>query len=327
MSVASLHSALIVTFSDDNGNINDGTPHMTAIFEAFNTQEIACNTPSVKDSGCEKTPQVAPQVTVSPGNMQAVISWTSVAGASNYEVFRTEGVKQCSQGKVKLASTTSTSLTDTGLMNGREYYYIVIAKGPASSCFGPASACMTVTPKSTKVCGNGHCDFDEDSATCSTDCDRKLYALYEGSYPRGATGVMFSVESKSRDVEISSFQFFTGYTVHTLIQVYTRAGQFDGFESSETEWDLVHNATQQLGGANTLTTISLSSKLEIPAGTSRSFFLWSGSPIRYRVGKQIGSVTNSDSLINLYDGLGLMKKFSGDFLDVYNPRSFVGIIG
>jgi hypothetical protein len=31
---------------DDNGNLNDGTPHMSAIYKAFNDQEIACNTPA-----------------------------------------------------------------------------------------------------------------------------------------------------------------------------------------------------------------------------------------------------------------------------------------
>ena len=302
---------------------------MTAIFEAFHAQEIACHTPSVKDSGCEGAPQVPPQIVVDPGNMQAVINWTHVAGASNYEVFRTEGVKQCSQGKVKLVTTTSLSFTDTGLMNDREYYYIVIAKGSASSCFGPASACMAVTPKFSKVCGDGHCDFDEDINACPIDCDRKLDALYQGAFPRGAPGVMFSVESKSRNIEISSFQFFTAHAINTLVEIYTRVGQFHGFESNETEWVLVHNANLQLGGVNTLTKISLGSKLETPSGTSRSFFLWSGSPIRYTtmLGSEAGAVVNSDPFINIYNGKGFAKKFSGDFMDIYSPRRFVGIIG
>ena len=102
---------------------------MGAIYKAFNENEIACNTPAVKDSGCFGTPNTAPQVSVTPGNMQAVISWSQVSGASKYEVFRTEGVKQCGQGKVKLTTTTLLSYKDTGLMNGREYYYIVIPKG------------------------------------------------------------------------------------------------------------------------------------------------------------------------------------------------------
>ncbi len=41
---------------DDNGNLNDGTPHMTAIYQSFNDQQIACATPTVQDSGCARHP-------------------------------------------------------------------------------------------------------------------------------------------------------------------------------------------------------------------------------------------------------------------------------
>eukprot|EP00804_Cyclotella_cryptica_P017327 CCRYP_018997-RA/>CCRYP_018997-RA protein AED:0.04 eAED:0.04 QI:373/1/1/1/0.62/0.44/9/2479/759 len=90
---------------DDNGNINDGTPHMQAIFKAFNDQEIACNTPAVRDSGCWGTPDAAPQLTILSRNMKAEISWTAVLGASNYQIFRTEGVKGCEHGKALVATT------------------------------------------------------------------------------------------------------------------------------------------------------------------------------------------------------------------------------
>jgi hypothetical protein len=36
---------------DDNGNILDGTPHMTALFSAFNRHGIACNAVAVSN-GC-----------------------------------------------------------------------------------------------------------------------------------------------------------------------------------------------------------------------------------------------------------------------------------
>lgn len=123
---------------DDNGNINDGTPHMLAIYKAFDDQEIACSSPSVKDSGCIGTPNQTPVVTATPGNMKATLSWNAVVGASSYEVFRTEGVNGCEQGKVKLATLPSDTrtFTDTGLQNGREYFYVVIPKGPNASCFG-----------------------------------------------------------------------------------------------------------------------------------------------------------------------------------------------
>ena len=46
------------------------------------------------------------------------------------------------QGKVLLATLDSSILTyeDTGLANGREYYYIVVPKGTSESCFGPSSS-------------------------------------------------------------------------------------------------------------------------------------------------------------------------------------------
>jgi len=138
-----------IAADDDNGNLNDGTPHMLAIFNAFNDQQIACNTPTVKDSGCSGTPVLAPDVVVSADDTSANVTWTSVSGATNYQVFRTEGVKGCGQGKVLLATVPSASplaFTDVGLMNGREYYYIVIPKGSNAACFGRSSACATVVP-------------------------------------------------------------------------------------------------------------------------------------------------------------------------------------
>jgi hypothetical protein len=132
---------------DDNGNINDGTPHMQAIFKAFNDQEIACNTPSRKDSGCANKPTEAPVVTAVAGHMKATLTWTAVARASKYQVFRTEGLN-CGQGKVLLATLNSNILSyvDEGLANKREYYYIVIPKGSNEACFGPSSVCASAIP-------------------------------------------------------------------------------------------------------------------------------------------------------------------------------------
>ena len=139
---------------DDDGNLNNGTPHMTAIFEAFNDQEIACDKPAVQDSGCSGTPTQAPNVTATPGDRSAQLSWSAVSGASSYEVFRTDGVNGCSFGKTRLGETTSRSWSDSGLQNGRNYYYIVIPKGSADACFGPASTCKTVVPEAG---GPGSC--------------------------------------------------------------------------------------------------------------------------------------------------------------------------
>jgi hypothetical protein len=122
---------------------------MRAIFAAHNRQQIACKRPKVQDSGCSDTPQESPTVNIFSGSMKNLLMWTSVSNAIEYQVFRTEGVSKCAQGKVLVATVPSNIMnyTDTGLMNGRDYFYIVIPKGKDSACFGPASECIQAVPK------------------------------------------------------------------------------------------------------------------------------------------------------------------------------------
>ena len=47
---------------DDDGNLNNGTPHMQDIFDAFSAHAIACTTPAVAVSGCAGAPTTAPAV-------------------------------------------------------------------------------------------------------------------------------------------------------------------------------------------------------------------------------------------------------------------------
>ena len=134
---------------DDNGNINDGTPHMTAIFDAYDRHGIACATPTPQNAGCSGTPDVAPVVTGTPLDQGVELTWTPVTGASAYRVYRTDGVFACDFGKTVATETTGTSFNDSNLLNGRNYSYNVAAIGPADSCIGPTSACTTVRPNET----------------------------------------------------------------------------------------------------------------------------------------------------------------------------------
>ncbi len=131
---------------DDDGDLGNGTPHMAAIFAAFDRHEIACPTPTNQDSGCAGTPAIAPVVAAAPLDRGVELTWPAVAGASSYRVFRTEGVHDCAFGKIWVGDTTDTTFVDSGLKNGLEHYYIVTAMGPGDSCFGPASSCTTVVP-------------------------------------------------------------------------------------------------------------------------------------------------------------------------------------
>jgi trimeric autotransporter adhesin len=131
---------------DDDGNISNGTPHMTAIFAAFNRHGIACASPTPVNSGCGGGPSTAPALSVTAGNQQAALSWGAASGATRYWVFRSEGHAGCDFGKTLIAETTGTTYTDTQVANGRAYSYNVVAAGASSACYSPVSNCTTVTP-------------------------------------------------------------------------------------------------------------------------------------------------------------------------------------
>ncbi len=131
---------------DDNGNLNDGTPHMTAIRAAFERHEIHCATPTSQNSGCAGGPTQAPVVTLEGQNRSVSLTWTAVAGATKYVVYRGEGVKPCDMGKVIVGETTLLAFLDTGLQNGRDYSYAVAAVGAADTCMGPLSTCQAEAP-------------------------------------------------------------------------------------------------------------------------------------------------------------------------------------
>jgi hypothetical protein len=132
---------------DDNGNLADGTPHMTALFNAFNRHGIACNMPTPRNGGCAGGPTGQPALAAAPGPFSAVLSWSAVPGASRYWVFRTEGHAGCDLGKTRIAETTGLSFTDAQVAPGRGYSYNVVAAGSSAACYGRASSCAAVTPQ------------------------------------------------------------------------------------------------------------------------------------------------------------------------------------
>ena len=101
----------------------------------------------MQTSGCAGGPTTAPTVTATPLDRGVHLSWTSVTGADSYRVYRTEGEFGCAFGKALVGEVTGTTFTDgSGLANGRNYFYQVVAMGDGDTCFGPMSSCTTVAP-------------------------------------------------------------------------------------------------------------------------------------------------------------------------------------
>jgi hypothetical protein len=137
---------LFLAADDDDGNIPNGTPHMTAIRAAFQRHEIHCATPAAADSGCAGGPTTAPTVAAVVQDQGVTLSWSAVSGASRYYVYRAEGPNAASSGKIKIGETTGLTFLETNLQNGRAYSFHVLPVGSNLSCFGRMSTGTPVTP-------------------------------------------------------------------------------------------------------------------------------------------------------------------------------------
>ena len=134
-----------ITADDDDGNLTNGTPHMTAIYNAYDRHGIACATPPPQNSGCLSGPTIAPVLTVATISNGAQLSWNAVAGAANYRISKSTGMMGCDFGKILIATTNGTTYTDQA-MDCAQNNYIVQPVGSNPACLGPVSNCVTVIP-------------------------------------------------------------------------------------------------------------------------------------------------------------------------------------
>src|SRR5436309_2837019 len=134
---------------DDDGNLNNGTPHAAAIFAAFNRHSIACG--AAGDPSNQTTsscPSIGgPSLSARAGSGSVSLSWTAVPNAVSYNVLRNDA--GCSSAHTIIASVAApgTTYTDTGLANGFTEYYAVQAVGSNSACDGSLSNCVAASPQ------------------------------------------------------------------------------------------------------------------------------------------------------------------------------------
>lgn len=87
-------------------------------------------------------------LTATAGNAQIALSWTAVAGATTYNVFR--GTAANAQATTPIVTNVAvTTFNNTGLTNGTPYFYKVVGVNAGGS--GPASTEASATPLGAPV--------------------------------------------------------------------------------------------------------------------------------------------------------------------------------
>eukprot|EP00970_Alexandrium_tamarense_P006155 scaffold1033_cov205-Alexandrium_tamarense.AAC.14 len=179
----------------------------------------------------------------------------------------------------------------------------------------------------TKLCGNGVCDvgLKEEASVCQSDCGNKsLVTTTTGN--NGAPGAAFDIKAL-QDVTITSFDFYGVSTNAEEVEVYTRKGSYSGNVGSPTGWALVFKKTVNQGGKDTLVGLSqFDSPVEIVAGDTQSFFIYTATSLMYEAGTSEGATANNDESLEVFEGVGIVTKFSGNINDIVSPRVFKGVI-
>lgn len=101
---------------------------------------------------CPAPPAPASPTLTTPADHQVRVTWSPVAGATTYDVYRSFG--SCpGSGWIPVASAvTGTTFLDTGVSGGAAYsYHVTAASDAAAACESPRSPCASVVP--TGSCG------------------------------------------------------------------------------------------------------------------------------------------------------------------------------
>jgi autotransporter-associated beta strand protein len=115
-------------------------PYLNSAIDDFRIYGRALSSAEISSLASTVLPAPANPAATS-GNNQVALSWTAVSGAAGYVVKRSA----TSGGPYATVGTASgTTFTDTGLVNGTAYYYLIVATNPLGE--GIATTQLTSTP-------------------------------------------------------------------------------------------------------------------------------------------------------------------------------------
>jgi fibronectin type 3 domain-containing protein len=157
------------------------------------------------------------------GNNQVAVSWTAVAGATSYNVYRSTSA--AAQGS-KVGSSATTAYNDATAANGTTYYYVVTAsnavgEGPASAPSSGATPAVPVNAPTAPTAVNvvaGNALVTVSWAASPTATSYKIYR----STSQGSQG---SLLGSSSTTSYSDTAVVNGTTYYYVVTAANSAGE------------------------------------------------------------------------------------------------------
>jgi fibronectin type 3 domain-containing protein len=164
-------------------------------------------------------------LTVTPGNTGATLNWTASTSGSptSYSIYRGTATDGEATTPVATVSGTTTTYTDTGLTNGKTYFYNVAANNSVG--VSPDSNEVSISPGVTTTVPSAPSGLSANPADSSIDltwnptAGATSYNIYRGTAPggEGATPVGTSTSDSFNDTGVANG---TGY-YYTVAAVNT----------------------------------------------------------------------------------------------------------
>ena len=143
----------VTTTSGIVSTLTDGIPYYFVVTAVIGGVETAGSTPVSAIPSSTPAPAEPTGVTITPGFGQVTVSWPQVTNATSYNIYwsTNPGVTSGPATNGTLisgvaAGSASPSYTQTGLIDGVIYYYVVTAVNSGNGSESPASIQVSVAP-------------------------------------------------------------------------------------------------------------------------------------------------------------------------------------
>lgn len=119
--------------------------------------------------------------------------------------------------------------------------------------------------------------------------------------------LMFTL-SAAQDTHFVSFEIRGKKDGNSLVQVYTRLGEFNGFEQNANAWELIFDQTIQLSKNQNTDIGSVIGDVFTPAGSDRSFHVYAKNGMLFKTGNAATSTAGNGSFL-IKNGIFLKDRF------------------